>query len=169
MFVGRLLVPSFLQKTLLASKVNENKISENSHNQGQKYTSVLPLKSLFRNSFAKSIAMFFPAPPFRFTVLFQIISLRILSLWKPAMPINQLWLEVTCIVYQLKKSLYMFYVYSIEALSNLSRDMRKPDFCICENKAADQLYGHRTAGQRLCFRCIYRTIPLLSKSEISSL
>ena len=30
--------------------------------------------------------------------------------------------------------------------------MRKPDFCICENKDADQLHGNREADQRLCFR-----------------
>ena len=46
--------------------------------------------------------------------------------------------------------------------------MRKPTFCICENKDADQLRGKR-ADQRLCFRYIDSTIPLLSKSEISSL
>ena len=32
--------------------------------------------------------------------------------------------------------------------------MRKPDFCICENKGADQLCGNRTTDQRLCFRHI---------------
>ena len=32
--------------------------------------------------------------------------------------------------------------------------MRKPDFCICENKDADQLRGDREADQRLCFRYI---------------
>ena len=47
--------------------------------------------------------------------------------------------------------------------------MRKPDFCICENKDADQLRGNREADQRLCFRCTDSTIPLLPKSEISSL
>ena len=47
--------------------------------------------------------------------------------------------------------------------------MRKPTFCICENKDADQLRGYREADQRLCFRYIDGTIPLLSKSEISSL
>ena len=47
--------------------------------------------------------------------------------------------------------------------------MRKPMFCICENKDADQLRGNREADQRLCFRYIDSTIPLLSKSEISSL
>ena len=47
--------------------------------------------------------------------------------------------------------------------------MRKPTFCICENKDADQLRGDREADQRLCFRYIDSTIPLLSKSEISSL
>ena len=46
--------------------------------------------------------------------------------------------------------------------------MRKPDFCICENKDADQLRGNREADQRLCFRYTDSTIPLLSKSEISS-
>ena len=43
--------------------------------------------------------------------------------------------------------------------------MRKPDFCICENKGADQLCGDRTTDQRLCFRYIDSTIPLLSKSR----
>ena len=47
--------------------------------------------------------------------------------------------------------------------------MRKPDFCICENKDADQLRGNREADQRLCFRYLDSTIPLLSKFEISSL
>ena len=46
--------------------------------------------------------------------------------------------------------------------------MRKLVFCICKNKDADQLCGKRTADQRLCFRCIYNTIHLLPKSEISS-
>ena len=41
--------------------------------------------------------------------------------------------------------------------------MRKPDFWICENKDADQLCGNREADQRLCFRYIDSTIPLLSK------
>ena len=43
--------------------------------------------------------------------------------------------------------------------------MRKPDFCICENKDADQLRGNREADQRLCFRYTASTIPLLSKCE----
>ena len=47
--------------------------------------------------------------------------------------------------------------------------MRKPDFCICENKDADQLRGNREADQRLCFRYTDSTIPLLLKSKISSL
>ena len=45
--------------------------------------------------------------------------------------------------------------------------MRKLAFCICKNKDADQLRGNREADQRLCFRYIDCTIPLLSKSEIS--
>ena len=47
--------------------------------------------------------------------------------------------------------------------------MRKPSFCICKNKDADQLHGVREADQRLCFRYIDSTIPLFPKSEISSL
>ena len=46
--------------------------------------------------------------------------------------------------------------------------MWKPAFCICENKDADQLPGNREADQRLCFRYTDSTVPLLSKSEISS-
>ena len=44
--------------------------------------------------------------------------------------------------------------------------MRKPAFCICENKDADQLRGSREADQRLCFRYTDSTIPLLPRSEI---
>ena len=51
---------------------------------------------------------------------------------------------------------------------HLSQVMRKLFFCICENKDADQLRGYCEADQRLCFRYIDGTIPLLSKSEISS-
>ena len=52
---------------------------------------------------------------------------------------------------------------------HLSLVIRKPAFCICENKDADQLRGNREADQRLCFRYTDSTIPLLPKSEISSL
>ena len=51
----------------------------------------------------------------------------------------------------------------------MSRVMRKSDFCICENKDADQLRDNREADQRLCFRHTNIAIPLLSKSEISNL
>ena len=47
--------------------------------------------------------------------------------------------------------------------------MRKPIFCTCENKDADQLRGSREADQRLCFRNIDSAIPLVSKSVMSSL
>ena len=40
---------------------------------------------------------------------------------------------------------------------------------ICKNKDADQLRGNREADQRLFFRYTDSTIPLLSKSKISSL
>ena len=47
--------------------------------------------------------------------------------------------------------------------------MRKPVFGICKNKDADQLRGNREADQHLCFHYTDSTIPLLPKSEISSL
>ena len=57
----------------------------------------------------------------------------------------------------------------IRGIQNMSLVVRKPDFCKCENKDADQLRGNREADQRLCFRYTDSTIPLLPKSEISSL
>ena len=44
--------------------------------------------------------------------------------------------------------------------------MRKPAFYICEKRRRS---ATREADQRLCFRYMDSTIPLLSKSEISSL
>ena len=38
--------------------------------------------------------------------------------------------------------------------------MRKPGFCICERKGADQPYGNRAADQGLYFHYIYSTILL---------
>ena len=46
--------------------------------------------------------------------------------------------------------------------------MRKPTFCICENKGTYQLCSNCTADQCLCFHNMDSTIPLLSKSKISS-
>ena len=60
----------------------------------------------------------------------------------------------------LSSSIYIVY---------MSRVMRKQMFCICENKEANQLRRNREADQHLCFHYIDSTIPLLSKSEISSL
>ena len=61
------------------------------------------------------------------------------------------------------------YSGAISIVDNMSRVMRKLDFCICENKDADQLRGNREADQRLCFRFTDSTIPLLPKTEISIL
>ena len=54
-------------------------------------------------------------------------------------------------------------------IMSLSRLMRKRTICICENKGADQLRSDCEADQRLCFRYMDSTIPLLFKSKISSL
>ena len=53
--------------------------------------------------------------------------------------------------------------------NHMSCVVRKPAFCICENKDADQLRGNRKADLRLCFRYINCAIPSLPKYEISSL
>ena len=64
------------------------------------------------------------------------------------------------------KLFYIFYI--LQGISHLSRIVRKPDICLCENKGADQLRGNREADQRLCFRYTDSTFPLLLISEISS-
>ena len=51
----------------------------------------------------------------------------------------------------------------------MSRVMRKPAFCICGKKDADQLRDDRAADQRLYFRYIDSTITVLSKFKVSSL
>ena len=43
----------------------------------------------------------------------------------------------------------------------MSRVLRKPDFCICENIGADQLCSKCTADQRLSFRYTDSTMTLL--------
>ena len=45
--------------------------------------------------------------------------------------------------------------------NEMSGAMRKPAFCILENKGADQLRGNHTADHRLCFPYVDSTIPLL--------
>ena len=53
--------------------------------------------------------------------------------------------------------------------ADMSRVMRKPDFCICENKDADQLRGNHEADQRLCFRKIVQSLYYVNpKSQASS-
>ena len=54
-------------------------------------------------------------------------------------------------------------------LKYMSLVMRKPDFCICENKEADQLRGYFEADQCLCFCYTDITIPLLPNYEFTSL
>ena len=54
-----------------------------------------------------------------------------------------------------------------EAMEYMSRVMRKPDFCICENKSADQLRVYHAADQNLFIPLIDSTMALLPKSDIS--
>ena len=48
---------------------------------------------------------------------------------------------------------------------NMSCIVRKPEFCLCKNKGADQL---REVDQPLCFRYTDSTIVLLLRTESSS-
>ena len=49
---------------------------------------------------------------------------------------------------------------------NLSRVRRKPDFCICENKGAEQLRSYCAADQLLCFHYVDSTTPLLPAQAV---
>ena len=51
----------------------------------------------------------------------------------------------------------------------MSRVKRKQAFAYAKTKGTDQLSSYCTADQRLCLHYIDSTIPLLFKSEISSL
>ena len=57
-------------------------------------------------------------------------------------------------------------ILSLKLLNNDPRHEKTGFLHICKNKNADQL---READQRLCFRYICSTIPILPKSEITSL
>ena len=57
----------------------------------------------------------------------------------------------------------------LESIDELMCQQRKPALCICEAKGAAQLSGNCTADQHLCFLFIDGTIPLLPKSDMSSL
>ena len=50
----------------------------------------------------------------------------------------------------------------------MSLVVRKPAFCICENKDADQLRSYCAADHRLCFRYTDSTIPLLHKPKFQA-
>ena len=51
----------------------------------------------------------------------------------------------------------------------MNRIVRKPEFCLCENKGEDQLRSNCEADQRLHFRYTDSTISLLPKSNFKIL
>ena len=82
--------------------------------------------------------------------------------------------STVCVLASSKISRFQLASAAEQPIVNLTRTymscvVRKPAFCICENKDADQLRGNREAIQPLCFRYIDSTIPLLTKYKISSL
>ena len=56
--------------------------------------------------------------------------------------------------------------FSHKKFCHMSPVMRKPFFCICQNKDADQLHCNPEADQSLSFHFIVSTIPLLPKYKI---
>ena len=46
--------------------------------------------------------------------------------------------------------------------------LRKPDFCICKNKGADQMCSNCTADQCFCFCCMDSIVPFLLEYKILS-
>ena len=69
--------------------------------------------------------------------------------------------------------LFIHMVMVLKCMMKQSKDKinepRHENLCICENRGADQLLSNCRPDQPLCFRNIDSTIPLLPKSEISSL
>ena len=85
----------------------------------------------------------------------KVVTLRTL----PSHPLNPLGLA--------RITYNVWVLHTCKKLSeHMSLVMRKPEFCIRENKGADQLCGNRTTDQHLCFRHTDSTIPLLSKSDL---
>ena len=100
------------------------------------------------------------------------------KLWFYLTDTAYVWYEIPCFlpvkvkekIIRMGITIFKFFTWGGMLLfigSDMSRNVRKPDFCICENKDADQLCGNRTTDQRLCFRYTDSTIPLLRKSKIS--
>ena len=79
-------------------------------------------------------------------------------------------INLKCFDYFSMDSIYKVYLitFMFSCYLYMSRRIRKPTVCICENKDADQLYSNCAADQRLCFRYTDSTTPILLKSEIST-
>ena len=74
--------------------------------------------------------------------------------------------SISCLSVLFFSILFYFFVFRLcSILFHFSRIVRKPDFCLCENKDADQLRSNCEADQRLCFRHSDSTIPFLLKTE----
>ena len=77
-----------------------------------------------------------------------------------------MWLNLRIVLVAFGTNTYAIspeYMYLHKFLERLfvymSRVIREPSFCICENKYGDQLCGNREADQCLCFCYLDSTIP----------
>ena len=64
--------------------------------------------------------------------------------------------------------LAMVYEGTQKAEVRMGSVMRKPAFCICENKGVDQLLSNPAADQRFCFCYINSTILYSLKSKLEA-
>ena len=91
----------------------------------------------------------------------------LVSNWKPReQSSGRPLLKIGCLYTgQSRRSHDVTYLFWHTCWNHMSLVMRKPTFCICENKDADQLRGNREADRRLCFCYNDSTIPLLPKYQ----
>ena len=75
---------------------------------------------------------------------------------------------IICHLYQTPNIPFSFRLFERVLAIYFSRVVRKPVFAHAKNEGADQLRVNNVADQRLCFRYIDSTIPVLPKSQISS-
>ena len=57
-------------------------------------------------------------------------------------------------------------LFLVSPKQHMSYVMRKPVFCLCENKDADHLLNNCSTDQRFCFHNIDNSIPLLTIYKI---
>ena len=86
------------------------------------------------------------------SVKYRKISKDVLRIFVKLKSFKARTIKAELVAFLAKDDIWSF-VTNLNHINNpkMSLVMRKPAFCICENKDADQLRGYREADQRLCF------------------